>query len=46
MMSDDVKVLDQTRRLRRYKVILYSDDFTQRRFVMLVLKDVFSWWYI
>lgn len=40
--KEDVKVLDRTRRPRRYKVILHNDNFTPRGFVVLVLKEVFN----
>ena len=39
--KEDVKVLERTKRPRRYKVILHNDNYTPRGFVVQLLEQVF-----
>lgn len=39
--KEDVKVLERTKKPRKYKVVLHNDNFTPRQFVVLLLEEIF-----
>jgi len=40
--QDNVKVLERTKRPRKYHVVLHNDNYTPRGFVVQVLEEVFK----